>query len=88
MSRTQNKTQFYIRTTKSECFYVESLKEALEQFASDEGYRLTLFSGGTEVVMRRDNKPQSGLLVLEGEKTYNSTVTIRKPVVRRLSDVK
>jgi len=56
--RTQTETPFYIRTFGDETFYVETLEEALTEFASEEGYRLTLAAGNQQVVIRRSSEPE------------------------------
>lgn len=55
MPRTQEVTAYYIRTRKGECFYVDTLAEALEEFLGINGYRLTLSSSTNELVLRRDS---------------------------------
>jgi hypothetical protein len=76
MAITQEKTPFYIRTTEGECFYVETLAEALKQFASEEGYRLTITSGEHEIVIRRNTNEIVSSFALETEKEYEANVTI------------
>lgn len=51
--RTSDKTPWYVRTAEGECFYVESLDEALEQLISESGYRMTISGEHHEVVIRR-----------------------------------
>ena len=53
MAKTQEVTPYYLRMQTGECFYVDTLKEALEAFLGDDGYRLTLTGGGKELVIRR-----------------------------------
>ncbi len=53
MARTQEPTAFYIRTEKGETFYVDTLEEALEEFVSNDGYRMTLKAGKKTLVARR-----------------------------------
>ena len=53
MAKTQEVTPYYLRMQTGECFYVDTLKEALEEFLGDEGYRLTLTTTNKELVIRR-----------------------------------
>jgi hypothetical protein len=53
MPRTQEVTAYYIRTQNGETFYVDTLKEALDEFLGDDGYRLTLSSDNKELVIRK-----------------------------------
>ncbi len=69
-----NETPFYIRTTEGACFSVATLDEALTQFASDKGYRLTLKAGEHEVVVRRNSEGVTNPLF---EERYSAEVTIR-----------
>lgn len=77
--RTQTETPFYIRTFGGETFYVETLEEALTEFASEEGYRLTLAAGNQQVVIRRSSEPtvdeEDDLLT---HKSYDSITTIKQ----------
>jgi hypothetical protein len=78
MAITQEKTPFYIRTTEGECFYTDTLDEALKHFASEEGYRLTITAGEHEVVIRRDtNATITTFDLKETEKMYVANITIR-----------
>ena len=56
MAKTEEVTPYYLRMQTGECFYVDTLKEALQEFLGDEGYRLTLSSGGNEMVIRRTSE--------------------------------
>jgi len=80
--RTQTETPFYIRTRDGDTFHVETLEEALTEFASEEGYRLTLMSGNQQVVIRRSGEPT----VDEADdilthQSYEATVTIKRKTV-------
>ncbi len=85
MGRTQEHTPFYIRTNGGDTFFVDTLDEALEQFTSDDGYRLTLQVGKNMVVIRRYLEVDS---TTPGTRVFDSQVSIRKEETRRLSDVK
>lgn len=79
MSKTQDPTQQYIRTEDGETFYVETLDEAIEEFAGDNGYRLTLHGDKLDLVIRRGEIPTK-----EDEfgKFYEAYIVIR-PTKRR-----
>ncbi len=85
MGRTQEHTPFYIRTNGGNTFFVDTLDEALEQFTSDDGYRLTLQVGTNMVVIRRYLEVDSNT---PGTRVFDAQVSIRKEETRRLSDVK
>ncbi len=78
MGKTQKQTPFYIRTRGGDTFFVDTLEEALEQFASDDGYRLTLEADGKTVVIRRyQEKPRQS----SGTGTvYWADVTVQNPI--------
>lgn len=79
MAEGQEPTPFYIRTNIGQTFYVDTLEEALKQFASEDGYRLTLTSDSLEVVIRRSSKEtdEQGIHSILGEAAYNASVIIR-----------
>lgn len=79
MAEGQDPTPFYIRTNAGQTFYVDTLEEALKQFASEDGYRLTLTSDSLEVVIRRSSKEtdEQGIHSILGEAAYNATVIVR-----------
>lgn len=79
MAEGQEPTPFYIRTNNGQTFYVDTLEEALKQFASEDGYRLTLTSDSLEVVIRRSRKEtdEQGIHSILGEAAYNASVIIR-----------
>ncbi len=62
MPRSQEVTAYYIRTTAGECFFVDTLQEALYEFLGSEGYRLTLNAGGHELIIRRTSDWSTNLL--------------------------
>lgn len=68
-------TPFYIRTAEGDVFNVETLEEALTQFVSDNGYRLTLRTQDHEVVIRRGGEAGPGLI--PSESTYMASITVR-----------
>lgn len=78
--QTQDPTPFYIRTSFGATYYVETLEEALEEFASDDGYRLTLESDDIQVVIRRsqDDFDEQGVHATLGEKAYHASVVVRR----------
>ncbi len=53
MPASQEPTPFYIRTREGATFHLDTLEEALEEFISEDGYRLTLTAGRKELVIRR-----------------------------------
>lgn len=55
MPSTQEETPFYIRTAGGNTYYLETLEEALAQFVSEDGYRLSLGEGETRIVIRRED---------------------------------
>lgn len=69
---------FYIRTRNGATFHVDSLEEALKEFASDEGYRLTLNAGGVEVIIRRADLPNDSEYSDVVGQNFSANVTIRK----------
>ncbi len=78
MTIDQEKTLFYIRNTEGECFFTDTLEEALKQFASEEGYRLTITAGEHEIVIRRGtNATVTSFDLKEAEKMYVANVTVR-----------
>ncbi len=77
MPRTSEITLFYIRTQEGQTFYVETLKEALEVFLGDDGYRLTLAAGQKHLTIRRclDWSPDPyGSKECEATLVYNETL--------------
>lgn len=48
-------TPFYIRTSESATFQVDTLEEALEEFCGEKGYRLSLTAGDITLIIRRGN---------------------------------
>ena len=79
MAKGQESTPFYIRTAEGDTFYVDTLEEALQEFASAEGYRLTLTTDDHEVVVRRSSKEmdEQGVHAVLGELCYQATVIVR-----------
>ena len=79
MAKDQEVTPFYIRTSEGATFFVDTLEEALKEFASAEGYRLTLTTDDYEVVVRRSAKEsdEQGVHAVLGELCYQATVIIR-----------
>ncbi len=78
MTIDQEKTLLYIRNTEGECFFTDTLEEALKQFASEEGYRLTITAGEHEIVIRRGtNATVTSFDLKEAEKMYVANVTVR-----------
>ncbi len=80
--RTNTETLFYIRTQNGKTFYVETLDEAIAEFSSNEGYRLSIEAGAKSLVIRRDPNP----MVLEADDfleqmTYGALVTVKKSAV-------
>ena len=74
MAKTQEVTPYYLRMQTGECFYVDTLKEALEAFLGDEGYRLTLSVDGKELIIRRCSEWVKGVFVDEIHGTASLTV--------------
>lgn len=60
MPRTNEVTPYYIRTRQGETFYVDTLREALEEFLGDNGYRITFSAGGKEMDIKRPFGWQQG----------------------------
>lgn len=56
MAKTLEVTPYYLRMQTGECFFVDTLKEALEEFLGNDGYRLTLGSGEKSLVIRRTSE--------------------------------
>lgn len=79
MARTQDETPFYIRTRDGETFYVETLEEALQEFASTNGYRLSLIADQNEIVIRRSELPHDdgGIHELLGEQSFVANVIVK-----------
>lgn len=76
MPRTNEKTAYYIRTNNGECFYVDTLAEALAEFLGDDGYRLTLTAGDNELIIRRTSHWDDG--IIPSEKVSAAGLTFRK----------
>lgn len=81
MARVQEVTPFYIRTGGGDTFYVETLEEAIRDFCSDDGYRLSIKTANHWIVIRRSDKTKDdqGVHKILGERKYVATVTIRDP---------
>lgn len=77
MARTETSTPFYIRTSGGDCFHVETLAEALEEFLGDNGYRLSIRAGEKELVIRRTS-PWDETLLGETEGTAKLTCRDRR----------
>jgi hypothetical protein len=76
MPRTEEVTAYYIRTQDGECFYVDTLAEALEEFLGDKGYRVTFASPTKELVLRRTSIWGTGFTPL-GEVVASAAMTYR-----------
>lgn len=76
---TQEETPFYIRTAQGGTFHTETMDEALEQFVSEDGYRITFSGAKVEIVIRRDADPRN---LAEDEllkqTSYNATIVVRE----------
>ncbi len=75
MAGSQTSTPFYIRTQEGATFFVDTMEEALEEFFSEDGYRLTLYSEGKELVIRRSSEWHLDSL---GQKESNAFLTRRE----------
>lgn len=75
MARTEEVTPYYIRSASGECFYVDTLAEALVEFLGEDGYRLTLTSTRQELVIRRTGEWGQGFI---DEKNCNAVLTARE----------
>jgi CRISPR/Cas system-associated protein Csm6 len=77
-----NDEQLYIRSAFGETKYLPAT-EAIEQFMSDEGYRLTFeFANGMKVVIRRDSsKPPIDANIYYESATFECKVTISGEVL-------
>lgn len=73
MPRTPEVRPFYIRTRQGECFYVDTLGEALEEFLSEDGYRLSITAKDKKLVIRRTSEWVAGLT--DGEKECTAALS-------------
>lgn len=62
MGRTLKETPYYLRSEKGETFYVDTLEDALNEFLSKDGYRLTFSSGGKKLTIRRTSSWKKGFV--------------------------
>jgi hypothetical protein len=90
MKHGQDQTPFYIRTLEGDTFYVDSLDEAVANFVSEEGYRLTLrHTDGTEVILRRSAEPHKhdvlGNPIFDVEMTLRSETAKSTPPATRIN---
>ncbi len=78
MRRRPERKPFLVRNVKGVTRYVDTLEEALEQFASYDGYRLTLEAGGRTVVIRRGELGKAAPKLASGKTTtvYKADITI------------
>lgn len=75
MGKTQETTPFYIVTRKGATFYVDTLQEALEEFVSNDGYRLTLTFLQKNLVIRRGD---DWTPIRFGEKGSDASLVLRE----------
>lgn len=69
------KSRPYLRTTEGATYHAD-LDEALQQFASERGYRITFeLDDGRMIVIRRSSEGEPGLL--EGDTVYAAEITVR-----------
>lgn len=76
MPRTEEVTPYYIRTQDGDCFYVDTLAEALEEFLGGKGYRVTFASAKQELVLRRTSEWGPGFTP-PGEEVASAAMTYR-----------
>lgn len=77
MSTSEEETPFYIRTVEGDCYYVKNLDDAIKEFVSKEGYRLSLkAANGTEIIIRRETEPSEKDVL--GNDIFHAEITVRR----------
>lgn len=70
----------YVRTTNGDC-HMLPIKDAMENFLGEDGYRITLRVGNYEIVIRRDYEEtgnEGEVAVLLGQNCVSAIVTVRE----------
>lgn len=76
MGKTKERKPFLVRTAKGKAYFVDTLEEALSQFSSKDGFRLTFEAGGKIMLIQRNVVPIAGALNGKTTKIYKADITI------------
>lgn len=69
-------TQLYVRTREGSTSW-EDIPEALSNFVSEDGYRLTIPLGDYEIVLRRGDECTSWVETVMGQQAFAAHITIK-----------
>lgn len=70
----------YLRTKDGDTYHPETIREGIEQFLSDDGYRISFNIEGVVITLRRDTQVNSDMRYLDdfvGSESVDCAVTIR-----------
>lgn len=70
----------YIRTKDGDTYHPEDIRKGIEQFLSEEGYRISFNIEGVVITLRRDTQVDSDMRFLDKEvhaESVDCAVTIR-----------
>ncbi len=69
----------YIRTRDGETYHPKTFRQGMEQFLSEEGYRITINIEGIRIVLRRNVRVDDDILLLDerlNQKSVDCMVTL------------
>lgn len=70
----------YLRTKDGDTYHPETIREGIEQFLSDDGYRISFNIEGVVITLRRDMQVNSDMRYIDdfvGSESIDCAVTIR-----------
>lgn len=67
----------YVRTAEGDTYHPEDIREGIEQFLSDNGYRLSFNIDGVVITLRRDTEIEPKLDEFLHQRSVYCAVTIR-----------
>lgn len=67
----------YLRDTEGRTWHPESIREGLDHFLSDEGYRISFNIDGVVITLRRNSQVEPRFNAMLNEKNVDCSVTIR-----------